>query len=335
MSDIENKIETINTDKINSNDNTENSNEKNKNIPKTEPNLNLNNDIIKDIQENNSPNFIAKSSNEKNENFLSTNNNNSINNENEESEGDELNKIGNNNNNNNNNNSIINTKSSNKVNIIENRNSKKNDNINLKNEKIKSLINNINKETLNLNIINGKTKNEKNVKDINYDNLTKYYLKILQFVDEKKEDNFYKSHEVVSFDEMKSLDISTDFNFTDTNEVKISDQKLIEYTSELCPNIVHLDFQLLTDFFNYAHTYSPIINPTALVLRIRRKKLSPGLLLAIYALTYLFHPKQNVKLAKFYAEKSSQYLLAHIYASDIQNIHTAYLLSNFGKYILY
>jgi hypothetical protein len=28
MSDIENKIETINTDKINSNDNTENSNEK-------------------------------------------------------------------------------------------------------------------------------------------------------------------------------------------------------------------------------------------------------------------------------------------------------------------
>jgi serine/threonine protein kinase len=66
---------------------------KNKNIPKTEPNLNLNNDIIKDIQENNSPNFIAKSSNEKNENFLSTNNNNSINNENEESEGDELNKI--------------------------------------------------------------------------------------------------------------------------------------------------------------------------------------------------------------------------------------------------
>jgi len=239
-----------------------------------------------------------------------------------------LNHSNNSNNNSDNTNSISNN-SSNKNNIIENKNNMKNDNINLKNEKIKSLINNINKETLNSNIINGKTKNEKNVKDVNFDNLSTYYLKILQFVDEKKEDNFYKSHEVVSFDEMKSLDISTDFNFTDTNEVKISDQKLIEYTSELCPNIVHLDFQLLTDFFNYAHTYSPIINPTALVLRIRKKKLSPGLLLAIYALTYLFHPKQNVKLAKFYAEKSSQYLLAHINASDIQNIHTAYLLSNF------
>jgi len=85
----------------------------------------------------------------------------------------------------------------------------------------------------------------------------------------------------------------------------------------------------LTDFFNYAHTYSPIVNPAALVLRIQKRQLSPGLLLAIYALTYLFHPDQNKKLAYFYAEKSRQYLLAHIYGSDIQNIHTAYLLSNF------
>lgn len=173
----------------------------------------------------------------------------------------------------------------------------------------------------------------KSMKDVNIENLSKFYLKILDFIDKKKEDDnsFENSHKVISFNEMESLEISTDFHFTDSDEVKISEQKLIEYRSELCSNIIHLDFKLLTDFFNYAHTYSPIVNPAALVLRIQKRQLSPGLLLAIYALTYLFHPDQNKKLAYFYAEKSRQYLLAHIYGSDIQNIHTAYLLSNFGK----
>jgi len=183
----------------------------------------------------------------------------------------------------------------------------------------------------NANIENRNVDFNKSVKDMNIENLSKFYLKILDFVDKKKNDNedFQKSHKVITFDEMDSLEISTDFHFTDSDELKISEQKLIEYKSELYSNVVHLDFQLLTDFFNYAHTYSPIINPAALVLRIQKRKLSPGLLLAIYALTFLFHPNQNKKLAKFYAEKSRQYLLAHIYASDIQNIHTAYLLSNF------
>jgi len=171
-------------------------------------------------------------------------------------------------------------------------------------------------------------KDEKSVKEMNIEKLFDYYNNILKTL-EKNENENDSSHSVLSFDELDSLDIKTDFHFNDTDNIKIADQDLIEITSDLNLNVIHLDLKLLTDFFNYAHTYAPIINPTALVLRIRQRILSPGLLLAIYALTFLFRPNQNKRLAKFYAEKSLQYLFAHIYTSDIQNVHTAYLLSNF------
>jgi len=45
----------------------------------------------------------------------------------------------------------------------------------------------------------------------------------LLIVDEWMEDDFYKFHKIKTFDELKSLEISTNFCFIDSNKVKISD----------------------------------------------------------------------------------------------------------------
>jgi len=138
------------------------------------------------------------------------------------------------------------------------------------------------------------------------------------------------SHEIISFNELEPYSIEFKFNFSKINE-KIPNHSLLEYNTQTLTNVIHLDYSLLTDFFNYAHTYALIIHPAALVLRIQQKTLSPGLLLAIYALTYLFIPNQNKELANFYFEKAYQYLFAHLHTTDIQNVHISFLLSNFGK----
>ncbi|ORX76864.1 hypothetical protein BCR32DRAFT_271023, partial [Anaeromyces robustus] len=179
---------------------------------------------------------------------------------------------------------------------------------------------------------NNNNNNKKNLVEVTYERLSNFYFKILKDIDDNKDD-IQKSHNfknIIPLDGLKDLNIPTDFKFsnTDTDDEKLFYQSLLEFTTDDFPNIIHLNYKLLTDFFNYAHAYAPIIHPSALVLRIKNRTLSPCLLLVIYAMTYLFIPNQNKRLSRFYADKSQQYLLAHIHTLDIQNIHTAYLLAN-------
>jgi len=181
------------------------------------------------------------------------------------------------------------------------------------------------------------SENEVNNKDVsfiignNLEKLSNFYHLYLDSYDNVSQ-IIDTSHKILSFDEFSEISISSNVRFTNTNKVKLSDQSLIESTSDALSYIIHLDFNILTDFFKYAHSYTPIVQPTALVYRIKNRTLSPGLLLAIYAMTYLFHPNQNRLLADFYFDKAEQYLNNNINSSDIQNVHTAYLLSNYCKY---
>ncbi|ORX56067.1 hypothetical protein BCR36DRAFT_581213 [Piromyces finnis] len=169
------------------------------------------------------------------------------------------------------------------------------------------------------------------VSDIFDDNMNRlqnfYNMYLNSYNNDVKE--YHNTHEILSFDEFNEISIPSSIKFKNTQKIKLSDQSLIECTSELLPNVVHLNFNILTDYFKYAHSYSPIIQPTVLIYRIKNRTLSPGLLLAIYALTFLFSPNQNKLLADFYFDKAEQYLTCNISSSDIQNVHTAYLLSNY------
>ncbi|ORX40350.1 hypothetical protein BCR36DRAFT_375507 [Piromyces finnis] len=178
-----------------------------------------------------------------------------------------------------------------------------------------------------------KGKLNETVSDIFDDNMNRlqnfYNMYLNSYNNDVKE--YHNTHEILSFDEFNEISIPSSIKFKNTQRIKLSDQSLIECTSELLPNIVHLNFNILTDYFKYAHSYSPIIQPTVLIYCIKNRTLSPGLLLTIYALTFLFSPNQNKLLADFYFDKAEQYLTCNISSSDIQNVHTTYLLSNYYK----
>jgi len=100
---------------------------------------------------------------------------------------------------------------------------------------------------------------------------------------------------------------------------------------------LHINFNLIVDFFKYSYNIALIIHPIIILFRIQQKSLSPGLLFAIYAGAYLFRPNQNKLKSKYYYIMAVRSLFRNIQKYDIQNLQTAFILSNIlpGVYINY
>ena len=94
---------------------------------------------------------------------------------------------------------------------------------------------------------------------------------------------------------------------------------------------LHINFNLIADFFKYSYNIALIIHPIVILFRIQQKSLSPGLLFAIYSGAYLFRPNQNKLKSKYYYIMAGRSLLRNIQKYDIQNLQTAYILSNICK----
>ncbi|KAL6621874.1 hypothetical protein U3516DRAFT_626361 [Neocallimastix sp. 'constans'] len=120
-------------------------------------------------------------------------------------------------------------------------------------------------------------------------------------------------------------------------DYKSLDNIMIEYIPGSKTDSLHINFNLIVDFFKYGYNIALIIYPSVILLRIRQKSLSPGLLFAIYAGAYLFRPNQDKIKSRFYYFMAFKSLLRNIRKNDIQNLQTAFILSNIlpGVYINY
>lgn len=106
---------------------------------------------------------------------------------------------------------------------------------------------------------------------------------------------------------------------------------MVENVPNFKTDKLHINFNLIVDFFKYSYNIALIIHPIVIVFRIQQKSLSPGLLFAIYAGAYLFRPNQNKLKSKYYYIMAFRSLLRYIKKYDIQNLQTAFILSNIRK----
>ncbi|ORX87583.1 hypothetical protein BCR32DRAFT_289235 [Anaeromyces robustus] len=210
------------------------------------------------------------------------------------------------------------------------------DNLNSDNKLLKNKYENniLDSTIINVKFINKKMTSGSATDIIN--NISTLYLKYLK-KEEINHEYLNNLHEIFSlrnFDNEKEWNPLKTVNTEDYKKIK---NVMIEYTPGSKKDLLHINFNLITDFFKYAYNITPIIYPSVILLRIQQKSLSPGLLFAIYSGAYLFRPNQNKIKSRFYYVMSVRSLLGNIQKYDIQNLQTAFILSNIlpGLYLNY
>jgi len=158
------------------------------------------------------------------------------------------------------------------------------------------------------------------------------YLKYLKN-NELSHEYLNNLHDIFS---IRNFGCQRDWNSLKTvvlEDFKNLNDNMIEYVPGSKTDLLHINFNLITDFFKYGYNIALIVHPSVILLRIQQKSLSPGLLFAIYSGAYLFRPNQDNLKSKFYYIMSFRCLLKDIQKYDIQNLQTAFILSNIRKKI--
>ncbi|OUM59159.1 hypothetical protein PIROE2DRAFT_15385 [Piromyces sp. E2] len=177
-------------------------------------------------------------------------------------------------------------------------------------------------------VINYQKKNDKtNTEDKVVKEFSFLYQKYFKSYENNNKDIFGNSFEIVLKDNSEIKNNSTMFENVPFDNLNMTKQLFKDFElNEL--NSFNIDYNLISDFFKYCFTVSLIINPSVMLMRIKRKLITPALLFAIYSGAYLYRPKRNLEKAKYYSHLSKIYLLNNFQTTTIQNIQTAYILSN-------
>jgi len=132
-----------------------------------------------------------------------------------------------------------------------------------------------------------------------------------------------------SFEIISKKDFEINDNSTLLKDIHPKDLNIIKYND--FDTFSNVDYNLISDFFKYSFTISLIINPSVMLLRIQQKSLTSALLFAIYSGAYLHRPIPDKEKAKYYSYLSKRCLFNNLQSENIQNIQTAFILSNLGK----
>lgn len=92
-----------------------------------------------------------------------------------------------------------------------------------------------------------------------------------------------------------------------------------------------INYKLINEYFNYAHPYFPILNKEIIFERIQNKTIFPGLLLAIYASTYMYKSNPSLEMSRKYVKLAYDYTFNYINEPNIQITQAIALISNCGN----
>ncbi|ORX76862.1 hypothetical protein BCR32DRAFT_271021 [Anaeromyces robustus] len=92
--------------------------------------------------------------------------------------------------------------------------------------------------------------------------------------------------------------------------------------------MLRIDYKLIDDYFKYAFLYFPILIKDIILERIKKKAIFPGLLLAIYASTYMFVSKPSMEKSRKYLNLAYNYTISFIDKPNIQVVQALALIGN-------
>ncbi|OUM64313.1 hypothetical protein PIROE2DRAFT_60735 [Piromyces sp. E2] len=176
-----------------------------------------------------------------------------------------------------------------------------------------------------------KSVNKNNEKSIPHFEIIKklavIYQKHLKSTEIKNKKFLNGVHNIFSVDDFKISNNPLFYNIF-LSELEKNEDSVIEYKDDHITEIVPVDYNLISDFFNYAFVISLIINPGILLMKIKHKIIVPALIFSIYACAYLYRPNSDKEKFIYYVEKTKYCLSKSIHIENIQYLQAAFILSN-------